>query len=168
MGDTSFCARWFFGATVVLSALAYLFSGAGMLMVSTFWSPSVSESGEVNRALWLAVGLVLVFALSTIAVARWGAPTELWAVAAAWALLHVLRLADVGVFSYSGRELLGGYGEALLVLGSRFFEGSAFGSLPLYAVATVGYVAVALLGCRLGARWRARTGTAVDPAHTHA
>jgi hypothetical protein len=142
---------------IVFPALAYLFSGAGLLVLSAFGMPVVSQSGELNRSVWLAVGLALAFVLFTLAVGRWGAPRELWLVAAVWAVLQVLRLVDVAVFSYTGRELLGGYSETMSVLGTRFFEASAFRSMSLYVVATVGYLLVAVLGCWVGLRWRARS-----------
>jgi hypothetical protein len=102
MNEARFCARWFFGAMIVFPALAYLFSGAGLLVLSAFGMPVVSQSGELNRSVWLAVGLALAFVLFTLAVGRWGAPRELWLVATAWAVLQVLRLVDVAVFSYTG------------------------------------------------------------------
>jgi len=153
---------------VVFPALAYLFSGSGLLMASALGMPVASESGELNRSVVLVVGLTLVFTLFALAVGRWGAPRELWFVAAAWAVLQVLRLVDVVVFSHAGGELLGGFSETISVLGTRFFEASAFRSMPLYIVATIGYLAVAVVGCWVGSRWQTRSDTNGPSSRQHA
>ncbi len=152
--DVRTATRWFLGTMVVLPVVAYVFSGEGLFLLKAAGPPAFDGAGLAQRWLWLAVGLVIAFTLSALAVGRWHAPSQLWFVALAGVILQTLRLAQaipvLYFYSSAGAAPMVEPREIML----NVFARTPFEAPQYYFAATIGYLCVVGLGCWIGMRTR--------------